>query len=240
MRSLSIHPLKISGNLVCRPRGYLSSLSACGDATHMTIESRECSAVFAVSYPFSFLSMYRQVAVWGGRESQSLSRLAFARNKKKKSNRASAGAGGHAIEPRRNFCKRQRQNMDLSQLGLPEGAGGSVDEIQAKQAAEQQREEQRKSILDQILEPEAAARISRLSLVKKEKARLVEDSLIKAATTGALKSKVTDAQLIAMLEQLNPGEKGIASGGGKKGIVIQRRKYGMDDEDDDDNDDDLS
>lgn len=131
--------------------------------------------------------------------------------------------------------------MDLSQLGLAAGGGGSVEEIQAKQAAEQQREEQRASILDQILEPDAAARISRLSLVKKEKARLVEDSLIKAATTGALKSKVTDAQLIAMLEQLNPkdGEKGGAIGG-KKGIVIQRRKYGMDDDDDDDNDDDLS
>ena len=79
-------------------------------------------------------------------------------------------------------------------------------------------------------------------MVKKEKARLVEDSLIKAATTGQLKSKVTDAQLITMLEQMNPADTegtGGAGGGKKKAIIIQRRKYGMDDDDVDDNDDDL-
>ena len=51
-------------------------------------------------------------------------------------------------------------------------------------------EERRVMILDQILEPEAKQRLSRLSIVKKEKARAVEDSLIKAATSGQLKGKV--------------------------------------------------
>ena len=51
-------------------------------------------------------------------------------------------------------------------------------------------EEQRRSILDQILEPEAKDRLIRLALVKPEKARVMEDHLIKAATSGQLRSKV--------------------------------------------------
>lgn len=51
-------------------------------------------------------------------------------------------------------------------------------------------DEQRLSILDQILEPAAKDRLLRLSIVKKEKATRVEASLIQAATTGKLRGKV--------------------------------------------------
>ncbi len=44
---------------------------------------------------------------------------------------------------------------------------------------------------DQILEPEAKRRLSTLALVKKEKARSIEDSLINAARNGKLKAKVS-------------------------------------------------
>jgi len=94
----------------------------------------------------------------------------------------------------------------------------------------------------QILEAEAKTRLSRLAMVKKDKARAVEDSLIAAATNGRLKSKVTEEQLIAMLEQYggSGGDEGSGGGvgGGRRGITIQRRKTGFED-DDDDNDDDL-
>jgi len=76
-----------------------------------------------------------------------------------------------------------------------------------------------------------------MKLVRPDKARAVEDSLIRAATTGALKQKVSEEQLVAMLGQYEESQSG--GGGAKKGITIQRRKYGMDDDDDDDNDDDL-
>ena len=103
-------------------------------------------------------------------------------------------------------------------------------------------EERRIHILDQILEPAAKERMKRLALTRKEKARAVEDSLINAATNGRLGGKVTEEQLIQMLEQISGEDStaGSGSGGGGKGKVnIQRRKYGFDDEDDDDNDDDL-
>lgn len=57
-------------------------------------------------------------------------------------------------------------------------------------------EERRAMILDQILEPAAKERLSRLSMVKKEKARAVEDSLLAGATNGRLKSKASRPLLI--------------------------------------------
>jgi programmed cell death protein 5 len=51
-------------------------------------------------------------------------------------------------------------------------------------------QERRAVILEQILEPAAKDRIQRLGLVKPEKAKRIEDSLISAATSGQLKTKV--------------------------------------------------
>jgi DNA-binding TFAR19-related protein (PDSD5 family) len=102
--------------------------------------------------------------------------------------------------------------------------------MQQRQAQQQQMEEQRNSILDQILDESAKDRLKRLNLVRKDKARAIEDSLIKAATTGQLRNKVTDDQLVKMLEGTEEA--------GQKKVSMQRRNYGMD-SDDDDNDDDL-
>jgi len=126
--------------------------------------------------------------------------------------------------------------IDLSQLVGGQGVP-SLEQVQAEQAQKAEREAQREAILMSILEPAAAERITRMKLVRPDKARAVEDSLIRAATTGALKQKVSEEQLVAMLGQYEESQSG--GGGAKKGITIQRRKYGMDDDDDDDNDDDL-
>lgn len=85
----------------------------------------------------------------------------------------------------------------------------------------------------QLLTPEARARLSRIAMVKGDKARRVEDTVIQMARVGQLRGKVDEPQIIRILEQV-----GGASEGGvtAKKIVIQRRKY--DDDDDDDMDDD--
>ena len=62
------------------------------------------------------------------------------------------------------------------------------------------REEQRTSILSQILEPAAKDRLKRLSLVKPEKARSVEDALVRAATSGQLKSKVNRLKMFLFVK----------------------------------------
>jgi programmed cell death protein 5 len=92
--------------------------------------------------------------------------------------------------------------------------------------------------LDQILESGAKDRLARLALVKKEKARSVEDSLIQAAQNGRLPGKVSEAQLIVMLEQLSGHEEeGLGNIPRKSKVVIQRRKYSFDDDNDNDDSD---
>jgi programmed cell death protein 5 len=44
--------------------------------------------------------------------------------------------------------------------------------------------------------------VSRISIVKPEKARSIEDYLLNMAQRGQLASKVTEEQLIAMLSQI--------------------------------------
>ncbi|EKD15666.1 hypothetical protein MBM_06294 [Drepanopeziza brunnea f. sp. 'multigermtubi' MB_m1] len=91
----------------------------------------------------------------------------------------------------------------------------------------QQESEARASILQQILEPEAADRLGRIRLVKESRARDVEDRLIMLARSGQLRSKVTETQLRELLEA-------VAEKGKEEKIVVSRRKGGWDDEDDDD------
>ena len=129
--------------------------------------------------------------------------------------------------------------MDLPAANSMNDMASSAElQMQNQQQAAQQ-EERRAMILDQILEPAAKSRMSRLALVKKEKARAVEDSLIHAATSGQLKSLVSEEQLIKMLEQLSGGESTEGTVIKKSGITVVRRKTGFED-DDDDNDDDLA
>lgn len=113
----------------------------------------------------------------------------------------------------------------------------SMEEMQLQQQQKVENEERRISILEQILEAPAKERLSRLAIVKKDKVRSVEDNLIKAATSGQLRNKVTEEQLIAILE----GTKNADGTAVKltKGITVQRRNYAGLDDDDDDDDSDL-
>ena len=83
--------------------------------------------------------------------------------------------------------------------------------------------EARQSILNQILDPEAADRLGRIRLVKESRATDVENRLIMLARSGQLRQKVTEDQLKGMLNAVaeNKEEK----------IVISRRKDWDDDDD---------
>lgn len=87
------------------------------------------------------------------------------------------------------------------------------------------------------MEPPARERLSRLRMVRPDKARASEDALINAAKSGRIKTKLTEEALIQMLEQFSSSEAEGVGGGAKKKVVIQRRKYGVDDDDDEDDSD---
>ncbi len=75
--------------------------------------------------------------------------------------------------------------------------------LQAKQAQQAANAEMRINILSQILLPAAQDRLKRLQLVRPEKVRAVEDSLLMAAKSGKLKEKISEEQLIQFLGQLD-------------------------------------
>ncbi|KAL8273986.1 hypothetical protein Esti_002075 [Eimeria stiedai] len=92
-------------------------------------------------------------------------------------------------------------------------------------------EEQRRMAMRSLLSPEAHQRLSRIHLVKPEKAAATENFIIQATRSGALQPPVSDASLIQILERISGAQAGSATATPK--VVIRRRGY------DDDSDDDL-
>ncbi|XP_051580475.1 programmed cell death protein 5-like [Myxocyprinus asiaticus] len=101
-------------------------------------------------------------------------------------------------------------------------------EQQGQQEAKQREAEMRNSILAQVLDQSARARLSNLALVKPDKAKAVENYLIQMARFGQLGGKITEAGLIEILEKVSQQTD-------KKTTVKFNRRRVMDsDEDDDD------
>lgn len=105
-----------------------------------------------------------------------------------------------------------------------------------------QKEEMRRAMISQILDTEARERclfllaseliltllVNRISIVKPEKARAVEELIIRMWRTGQLGSRrVGESQFIDLLEQIS----GSTDGGSAPKVVFQRRRF--DDESDD-------
>uniref|UniRef100_N1R1T7 Programmed cell death protein 5 n=1 Tax=Aegilops tauschii TaxID=37682 RepID=N1R1T7_AEGTA len=98
---------------------------------------------------------------------------------------------------------RQRRMQEL--MGQRGGAASpqNAGQQKAQEDAKQEAEERRQMMLAQILSSEARERISRIALVKPDKARGVEDVLLRAAQTGGISEKVSEERLISLLEQIN-------------------------------------
>lgn len=91
--------------------------------------------------------------------------------------------------------------------------------------AHRQQDDARQSILNQILQPEAADRLGRIRLVKEERAAEIENRLIALAQSGQLRAKVTEEQLKELLNA-------VAEKKEEEKIVVSRRKNWDDDDDD--------
>ncbi|KAG0006359.1 hypothetical protein BGZ80_003091 [Entomortierella chlamydospora] len=120
--------------------------------------------------------------------------------------------------------KAQSGGAGSSMGGFPAGLSGGKKDDEDK-AKKSQMEEMRRTMLVQILDGEARERLSRIAIVKAEKARAVEDLLIRMAQGGQVRSKITEKQLIELLEQVNQQTKSETK------IVYNRRHYDSDDDD---------
>eukprot|EP00389_Voromonas_pontica_P013219 GDKH01020399.1.p2 GENE.GDKH01020399.1~~GDKH01020399.1.p2 ORF type:complete len:126 (+),score=42.13 GDKH01020399.1:123-500(+) len=120
---------------------------------------------------------------------------------------------------------------DVRRQKLAEMQGGKQEDAERAAAQEQQRqemEERRHTILRAITDSEASERLNRISMVKPEKARRVEDMIIQMAQSGGLQGKLDDSTLVRLLERMDRGN-GESNG---PRVTIQRRRDPFDSDDD--------
>jgi programmed cell death protein 5 len=80
-------------------------------------------------------------------------------------------------------------------------------EDQAKNEQMAEMEQQIKTVLAQILTPEARSRLTTVKMAKPEYGAQVELLLIQLAQSGQVKSKITDDQLKALLAKISKPKK---------------------------------
>lgn len=115
----------------------------------------------------------------------------------------------------------------MSELQAKHGDPGN-DHGQGQQEAKQRESEMRNTILAQVLDQFARARLNNLALVKPEKAKAVENYLIQMARYGQLGGKISETGLIEILEKVSQQTE-------KKTTVKFNRRRVMDsDEEEDD------
>jgi len=99
---------------------------------------------------------------------------------------------------------RQRRIAELMARQGGDGDGRtSEQQQQQEQQQRQEAEERRKMMLQQVMEMEARERLSRIALVKPDKAKAVEDLILQMATRRQLQERVNEDRLIQLLEQVN-------------------------------------
>merc|ERR1712083_1075997 len=112
------------------------------------------------------------------------------------------------------------------QSGGP-GAGGG-DAASQQKAAEERRaqvEDMKNSILSQVLSQEARARLNTLMIAKPEKGMQVEAAIIQMAQSGQLGGKLSEDELIGLLERFAGSTK-------KTAVKFDRRRAALDSDSD--------
>ncbi|KAJ6641472.1 Programmed cell death protein 5 [Pseudolycoriella hygida] len=89
----------------------------------------------------------------------------------------------------------------MAQMQSQYAGGGDAE----KQKAEEERKQQdvMNSMLAQLLDQNARARLNTLKISKPEKAQMVEGMIVRMARSGQFPGKLDDEQLIKLLEGLN-------------------------------------
>ncbi|XP_044496795.1 DNA-binding protein DDB_G0278111-like [Mangifera indica] len=126
-------------------------------------------------------------------------------------------------DPELEAIRQRRMQELMAQRGM--GTQQNTEQQKAQEEAQREADEQRQMMLSQILSSEARERLSRIALVKPEKARGVEDILLRAAQMGQIVEKVSEEKLISLLEQIN------TQTSKQTKVTIQRRRSVLEDDD---------
>ena len=98
-------------------------------------------------------------------------------------------------------AKRMQELQSAQKDGSSRGAPQLSPEEMAKRKDEQ--DIAKNSILIQVLDQNALARISNLAAVKPEKAKAVENMIIQMAKSGQIQEKLTDERFRQLLDQIS-------------------------------------
>jgi len=100
---------------------------------------------------------------------------------------------------------------------------GGADE-QEKRAQEEQA---KRDVFSRLLDSAARERLSRIALVSPQRSQQVETILLRMVQSGQLRGRVTEEQLIQLLEQMEEAQGKAAP---KKASISYQRKRDIDDD----------
>ncbi|KAJ1309640.1 hypothetical protein OPQ81_006407 [Rhizoctonia solani] len=106
------------------------------------------------------------------------------------------------------------------------GFAGAQPSDGADDETRQSEDQMKRDLLATVLDSSARERLARISLVRPALSGQIEQILLRMAQTGQLRSRVTEQQLIGLLEQAEESQGKAAP----KKVVYQRRKE-LDDDD---------
>ncbi|KAI9479388.1 hypothetical protein LPJ78_005370 [Coemansia sp. RSA 989] len=116
-------------------------------------------------------------------------------------------------------------DSEIEQLMRATRQGGSSEVSEKEREMEQIRQEN----LDRVLDKDARQRLGTIKMVKPEKARKVEDAILRMAQVGQIRSKITEEQLKGILDQFNETQ-------AKQDMKIVYNRKGFEDSDDEEYD----
>ncbi|KAG2409851.1 uncharacterized protein HKW66_Vig0005160 [Vigna angularis] len=126
-------------------------------------------------------------------------------------------------DPELEAIRQRRMQELMGRRGV--GNQQNPEQEKAQDDAKREAEERRQMMLSQLLSAEARERLARIALVKPEKARGVEDVILRAAQMGQITEKVSEERLISLLEQIN------TQTARQTKVTIQRRRSVLEDDD---------
>ncbi|KAB0796797.1 hypothetical protein PPYR_10858 [Photinus pyralis] len=116
----------------------------------------------------------------------------------------------------------------LAQMQSQYKDGNLQEQKKAQEDQARAQEEAKHSILSQILDQSARARLNTLMLGKPEKGKMVEGMLIRMAQMGQIGKKIGESDLITLLENMNSqmSQK-------QPSVKFDRRRAALDSDDED-------
>uniref|UniRef100_A0A1Q3FCY9 Putative apoptosis-related protein/ dna-binding protein n=1 Tax=Culex tarsalis TaxID=7177 RepID=A0A1Q3FCY9_CULTA len=117
----------------------------------------------------------------------------------------------------------------IRQQRLQQMQGGNPEQQKAKQEQMAAQEDMKNSMLSQLLDQNARARLNTLKISKPDKAQMVEGMIIRMAQMGQIGGKLDDASLVKLLESLNQQMPRSNST-----VKFDRRRAALDSDSDDD------